>query len=105
LKQVDALKEEVAERKRTEEAVRRSEAKLQDFVANATIGIHFVAGDGPIIWANQTQLDLLGNTLDGYIDTRSPSFPDRKQRRTFQLSSDLRMTQNIPSRSKDWFLS
>ncbi len=74
LKQVDALKEEVAERKRTEEALRRSEATLQDFVANATIGIHFVAGDGTIIWANQTQLDLLGNTLDEYIGHQIAEF-------------------------------
>lgn len=78
LKQVDALKEEIAERKRTGESLRQSEAKLQDFVANATIGIHVVAGDGPIIWANQTQLGLLGNTLDKYIGHQIAGFPGQE---------------------------
>ena len=67
LKSLDALNFEVGERKKIEEALRRSETNLRDFVDNATIGMHWVARDGRILWANQTELDLLGYTGEEYI--------------------------------------
>ena len=67
LKRVESLKTEVAERKNTEIALRRSETKLRDFIDNATIGMHWVGGNGRILWANQTELDLLGYQAEEYI--------------------------------------
>src|ERR1700674_39810 len=67
LKSLDALNFEVGERKKIEEALRRSETSLRDFVDNATIAMHWVARDGRILWANQTELDLLGYTGEEYI--------------------------------------
>ena len=67
LKRVEALKIEVAERQEAEEALRKSESNLRDFLENATIGMHWVGHDGRILWANQTELDLLGYTAEEYI--------------------------------------
>ncbi len=55
------------ERRRAEEMVRRREYELADFIENATIGLHWVGGDGIIIWANKAELDLLGYTSEEYI--------------------------------------
>ena len=49
------------------EAVRQSEANLRDFLENASIGLHWVGPDGIIIWANQTELNMLGYEREEYI--------------------------------------
>ena len=49
------------------EALRRNESDLRDFVDNAAVGLHWVGADGAIVWANQTELDLLGYTEDEYF--------------------------------------
>jgi PAS domain S-box-containing protein len=58
---------DVGERKRSEAAVRRAEQEFRDFVDNATVGMHWVGPDGIIIWANRTEMDMLGFTRDEYI--------------------------------------
>jgi len=55
------------ERRRAEETLRRRERELADFVENATIGLHWVGGDGTIIWANKAELDLLGYRREEYF--------------------------------------
>ena len=69
-----ALEAEVAYRKQLERrlaealaARERSEELLRDFVENATIGLHWVAADGTIVWANDAELQLLGYTSEEYI--------------------------------------
>jgi PAS domain S-box-containing protein len=47
--------------------LRQSQQDLSDFVENAIFGLHWVAADGTIIWANQAELDLLGYTREEYI--------------------------------------
>jgi PAS domain S-box-containing protein len=49
------------------ELLRQSKQDLTDFVENAIFGLHWVAADGTIIWANQAELDLLGYTREEYI--------------------------------------
>jgi PAS domain S-box-containing protein len=49
------------------ELLLQSQKDLTDFVENAIFGLHWVAADGTIIWANQAELDLLGYTRDEYI--------------------------------------
>jgi PAS domain S-box-containing protein len=49
------------------ELLRQSQQDLSDFVENAIFGLHWVAADGTIIWANQAELDLLGYTREEYI--------------------------------------
>ncbi|WP_404786229.1 PAS domain S-box protein [Altericista sp. CCNU0014] len=61
------LQQEIQERQRAEETLRHHQQDLTDFVENAPIGMHWVAGDGRILWANQAELDLLGYTREEYI--------------------------------------
>ena len=56
-----------AELHESEDALRRSEAHLRDFVENACLGLQWVGPDGIILWANQTGLDLLGYSREEYI--------------------------------------
>ncbi len=39
----------------------------RDFLENAVIGMHWVAGDGSILWANRAETELLGYTPEEYI--------------------------------------
>ncbi|MBI3650510.1 MAG: response regulator [Acidobacteria bacterium] len=64
---VENLQREIAERKKAEAALRQREQDLTDFVENASVGMHWVGHDGTILWANQTELDLLGYTRDEYF--------------------------------------
>lgn len=47
--------------------LRRRERELSDFIENASVGLYWVGADGSILWANQTELDLLGYSRVGYI--------------------------------------
>ncbi len=58
---------DISERKKAEEALRRSESHLRDFVENASVGLHWVGPDGIVLWANKTELDLLGYAPEEYV--------------------------------------
>ena len=62
-----ALEKLNAELRESEEAVRRSEGELRDFVEHAAIGLQWVGVGGIVLWANQTDLDLLGYTREEYL--------------------------------------
>ncbi|MCA1615376.1 MAG: PAS domain S-box protein [Acidobacteria bacterium] len=64
---VVALVEDITERKRDEETLRRRERELTDFMENATVGLHWVGPDGSILWANPAELELLGYTREEYV--------------------------------------
>jgi PAS domain S-box-containing protein len=72
--QARALTSEIEHRKGLEGALRdslagrrKAEQDLQDFVDNATIGLHWVGPDGTILWANKAELELLGYPRDEYV--------------------------------------
>jgi PAS domain S-box-containing protein len=58
---------DVSERRRSLEALRRSEQELRDFFNSATIALHWLDPDGTILRANQAELDLLGYREDEYV--------------------------------------
>jgi PAS domain S-box-containing protein len=61
------LEHKVKAQGQTEERISQRERELADFVENAAVSLHWVAADGTILWANQTELDLLGYTREEYI--------------------------------------
>lgn len=63
-----ALENEIAERKRVEEELRRKNQELTAFVENASIGLHWVREDGTIKWANKAEYESLGYTKEEYFD-------------------------------------
>ena len=64
------------------ETARRNEAQLlrqreqesDDFVENAAEGLHRVAGDGTILWANRAELQMLGYAWDEYVGRHIADF-------------------------------
>ncbi|WP_242538481.1 hybrid sensor histidine kinase/response regulator [Trinickia acidisoli] len=62
-----ALEREVERRSRAEATLLQRERELADFVENAAEGLHRIAGDGTILWANAAELDLLGYDYDEYV--------------------------------------
>lgn len=56
--------EDITERKKMEEALRRSEMELTDFFENAAMGLHWVDSEGTVLRVNQADLDLMGYTRD-----------------------------------------
>ena len=52
---------------RSKEALLRGVANLRDFVENAPEGLRMVGPDGLILWANRTELFMLGYTREEYI--------------------------------------
>lgn len=69
-----ALDEEIARRQAAERTLRRREMELADFVENAAEGIHRVAADGTILWANKAELGMLGYTRDEYVGRHIAEF-------------------------------
>jgi PAS domain S-box-containing protein len=55
------------ERIRAEEELARHKRELTDLIENAAIGIHWENAQGQIIWANHTELELLGYPLEEYV--------------------------------------
>ena len=62
-----ALEREVERRSRAEAALIQRERELADFVENAAEGLHRIAGDGTIVWANAAELDMLGYERHEYV--------------------------------------
>src|SRR5581483_8433344 len=62
-----ALANEIAERKRAQYELQLREAELTDFLENGVVGMHWVAADGTILWANKTELAMLGYKREEYV--------------------------------------
>ncbi|MCS3800581.1 PAS domain S-box protein [Niastella sp. OAS944] len=52
----------------------KTERALKDYFENASICLHWVNGDGIIVWANLAELNLLGYTEDEYIGRHISEF-------------------------------
>ena len=64
---VIAIINDLTEQKENEKKIAKKQHELQDYFENATVGLHWVDGNGIIIWANQSELDMLGYTREEYI--------------------------------------
>jgi PAS domain S-box-containing protein len=61
------LEESLEKERRTRLYAEAIKSELEEFVNNATEGLHWVAADGTILWANRAELDLLGYTEKEYL--------------------------------------
>ncbi len=66
--------QDISARKAVEDELRRKNAELDDFFENAAVPLHIVSGEGIILRANQSELDLLGYTADEYIGRHIATF-------------------------------
>jgi PAS domain S-box-containing protein len=69
-----ALEAEIKYRKEIEQALSLRERELADFFENASEGLHKVAPDGRILWANRAELNLLGYEADEYVGRHIAEF-------------------------------
>lgn len=68
------LQDTIAHGRRVEDALRRREAELQDFFDNAPEGMHWVAEDGTILWANRAELEMLGYQPNEFVGQHIAKF-------------------------------
>jgi PAS domain S-box-containing protein len=64
----------IAERRRSEVALRESEQELSDFFENASVGLHWAGPDGTVLRVNRAELELLGYTRDEYVGRHIAEF-------------------------------
>jgi PAS domain S-box-containing protein len=69
-----ALETEIHERKRVQQTLQDRETELRDFLENAVVGMHWVAADGTILWANKAELALLGYERGEYVGRHISEF-------------------------------
>ncbi|HEY6374646.1 MAG TPA: PAS domain S-box protein, partial [Edaphobacter sp.] len=69
-----ALETEIHARKRAQQALQDRETELRDFLENAVVGMHWVAADGTILWANKAELTLLGYERGEYVGRHISEF-------------------------------
>jgi PAS domain S-box-containing protein len=63
-----------------DEEQRAKDAELIDFFQNAPIALHWLTSEGLVLWANQTELDVLGYTAEEYIGQPIMNFcPDDQE--------------------------
>ena len=56
------------------------DSELIDFFQNAPIALHWLSGEGKVLWANQTELNVLGYTKEEYIGQPIMKFcPDEEE--------------------------
>ncbi|WP_175470442.1 PAS domain S-box protein [Pedobacter hartonius] len=67
MKDIKNLDEKLAQSEKENEELRLRVEELTDFIENASLPLHWVDGEGIIIWANQAELDTFGYTKEEYI--------------------------------------
>ncbi|MFI5211307.1 MAG: PAS domain S-box protein [Ignavibacteria bacterium] len=68
----------ITEKHKIELRIRNSENMLRDFVENASIGMQWIDPEGIILWANKTEMDLLGYKKENYIGRHFSEFHNDK---------------------------
>ncbi|MFA7228770.1 MAG: PAS domain-containing sensor histidine kinase, partial [Melioribacteraceae bacterium] len=80
-----SIKQDITERKKSEEALRESELRFRGLYENATIGIYRTSPEGKILMANPTLLRIFGyESLDELVGiSAEQSYADPKSRDIF----------------------
>jgi PAS domain S-box-containing protein len=66
--------QDITERRRAEEELKRRHEELEDFFENGAVALHLVGADGTILRANQAELDLLGYASEEYVGRNVAEF-------------------------------
>lgn len=65
---------DITQQKQAQKELDKKTRELQDYVDNASIGLHWVDENGIIIWANKAELDMLGYSQEEYIGRHISQF-------------------------------
>ena len=81
---------DITSQKQVQKQLERKTLELQDYVDNAVIGLHWVDGNGIILWANKAEMDMLGYTAEEYIGHHISEFhADRRRSAIYFQSWDV----------------
>ncbi|HEX4067676.1 MAG TPA: PAS domain S-box protein [Acidobacteriaceae bacterium] len=72
----ETLEAEILPDNKTQPMLRAGEGELRDYLDEAAIGMHWLAADGTIVWANRTVLHLLGYEYDQFVGHPFAAFVD-----------------------------
>ena len=75
-----ALEVELERSREAQQALRQREREFAEFLDNASEGIHKVAGDGTILYANRAELEMLGYGWEEYVGHSIAEFYVEQQR-------------------------
>lgn len=75
-----ALEVELERSREAQQALRQREREFAEFLDNASEGIHKVASDGTILYANRAELHLLGYSWEEYVGHNIAEFYVEQQR-------------------------
>jgi PAS domain S-box-containing protein len=92
--------QDVTDRLRAEDELRRSERNLADFFENANVGLHWIDPSGVILRANTAELELLGYAREEYVGRPAGAFhtdPHAVQEMLARLKSGEQVD-NYPAR-------
>jgi PAS domain S-box-containing protein len=65
--ELERLRSELAAEREARLAAEQRAFFANDFIENGTIGLHWVGPDGTILWANTTELEMLGYAREEYL--------------------------------------
>jgi PAS domain S-box-containing protein len=65
---------DITDIKTVERELEKKSSELQDYVDNASIGLHWVDENGVITWANKTEMEMLGYEAHEYIGKHISEF-------------------------------
>lgn len=67
MSEIEKLQSVLAKAKEKEKELADRVEELEDFIENGSLPLHWVDGEGKIIWANKAELESLGYTKEEYI--------------------------------------
>lgn len=70
---------DIAERRKAEVALRRSERELSEFFENATVGLLWLGPDGTVLRVNRAELEMLGYTREEYAGRNIAEFHEETE--------------------------
>jgi PAS domain S-box-containing protein len=71
-----APEEKIHQSSKVQQMLQARESELRDYLENAVVGMHWLAPDGTILWANRTVLTLLGYEHDQFVGHNFAEFVD-----------------------------
>ncbi len=97
----EALQQEIAERKRVEEALCRSEERYRAVAETAVAGLEIVDEEGRFVWLNQAMAHMLGYTPEELIGRSLSEFVDAETFADYQRRTEQRRLYGLQSVHED----
>jgi PAS domain S-box-containing protein len=96
------LKDEIAERKRAEEALRESETQFRELYDQAPVGYHECGADGRISRVNRTLMSMLGYTAEEMLGRPAWEFILEQETSRQAIAAKFAGTEPLRAYERTW---